>query len=173
MSFKKISSEEVWRGRIASVSIGTFQHSDGEVVTREILDHPGAAVILALDGEQLYLIRQPREVVGEDALLELPAGKLDPGEDPLETAKRELGEEIGKGASNWRFVNSFYATPGISDEMFHLYLATDLHDTDAEADEQERIEIETVSIDRLPELVDECRDAKTIVGLYWLVANHT
>lgn len=172
MSFKKISSEEVWRGRIVSISIGRFQHSDGEIVTREILDHPGAAVILALDGEQLYLIRQPREVVGEDALLELPAGKLDPGEDPLETAKRELGEEIGKGASNWRFIKSFYASPGISDEMFYLYLATDLHDADAEADEQERIEVETVSLDRLPELADECRDAKTIVGINWLVANH-
>ncbi len=169
MSFKKISSEEKWRGQITNVAIGRFEHADGECVDREIIDHPGAAVVLALDDGMLYLIRQPREVVGEEALLELPAGKLDPGEKPMDSAKRELAEEIGKGAQSWQHIKSIYATPGISNEVFHLYFATDLYDVDVQADEHERIEIETVAVDQLSDVVEECRDAKTLVGLYWLI----
>ncbi len=169
MSFKKISSEEKWRGRIATVEVGRFEHTDGECVDREIIDHPGASVVLALEENTLHLIRQPREVVGEDTLLELPAGKIDLGEDPLGSAKRELAEEIGKGARNWQHIKSVYATPGISNEVFHLYLATDLYDVDAQPDEHERIEIESVKVDQLSDVVEECRDAKTLVGLYWLI----
>ena len=74
-----------------------FRHDDGEVVEREVVEHPGAAVMLPIDGDRIWLVRQPREVVGEEGLLELPAGKLN-GVEPLETAKRELREEIGKSA---------------------------------------------------------------------------
>ena len=84
---------------------------------------------MAHDGERLYLVTQPREAVGEPRLLELPAGKLDEeGRDPLDTAKRELAEEIGKGAHNWRHLTTFYASPGFSDEEIHVYLATDLYE---------------------------------------------
>ena len=76
-----------------------FRHDDGEVVEREVVEHPGAAVMLPLDGDRIWLVRQPREVVGEQALLELPAGKLNGGE-ALDTAKRELREEIGKSAAD-------------------------------------------------------------------------
>ena len=81
--------------------------------------------MLPLDGERIWLVRQPREVVGEQSLLELPAGKLNGGE-PLETAKRELREEIGKSAATWQHLTSFYASPGFTDEEIHAFLATDL-----------------------------------------------
>ena len=112
-------------------------------------------------------MRQPREAVNEQALLELPAGKLE-GEDALETAKRELAEEIGKAAESWEYLTSFYTSPGFADEECHLYLATGLYDHFAEADEAERIEIVTVPLDELGQTIEECRDSKTLVGLLWL-----
>ncbi len=126
MAFEKIGSEEIWRGHIGTVRVDRFRHDDGEEVQREVVAHPGAAVMVPWDGERIWLVRQPREVVGEE-LLELPAGKLNGGE-PLETAKRELREEIGKSAATWRYLTSFYASPGFTDELIHAYLATDLRD---------------------------------------------
>jgi ADP-ribose pyrophosphatase len=171
MAFERVGVEEVWKGRIATVRVERWREDDGEVVQREVVGHPGAVAIVAHDGEQLYMVRQPREPVGDPALLELPAGKLDEeGEDALATAKRELAEEIGKGARNWQHLTTFWSSPGFSDEEIHVYLATDLYDEHAEADENERIEIETVPLSRLDGLIRECRDAKSLVGLLWLKA---
>jgi ADP-ribose pyrophosphatase len=129
--------------------------------------------VVAHDGERVWLVRQPREPVGEPALLELPAGKLDEeGEEPLETAKRELAEEIGKGAREWRHLTSVYASPGFSDEEMHIYLATDLYDESADTDEHERIEIEAVPLSELDATIAACRDSKTAIGLLWLRAYH-
>ena len=133
--------------------------------------HPGAVAIIPRDGDRILLVRQPREAVGESALLELPAGKLDQGEDPLATAKRELAEEIGKGARTWTPVKSFYTSPGFTDEECHVYLADDLYDEDAEAEENERIEVVELPLERLDEAIDECRDSKTLIGLLWLRAH--
>jgi len=117
------------------------------------------------------MVRQPREAVGEQALLELPAGKLDEeGEEEQATAERELAEEIGKGARTWQKLTSFYTTPGFADEEMHLYLATDLYDEEAEADENERIEIVEVALDDLDEVIRQNRDSKTLVGLLWFRA---
>src|ERR671924_1372701 len=150
MGFERIGGEEVWAGRIAKVRVDRFRYDDGEEAEREIVAHPGAVAIVAHDGERLYMVRQPREAVGEQALLELPAGKLDEeGEEPPDTAKRELAEEIGKGDRSWEHLMSFYTSPGFADEECHVYLATDLYDESAEADENERIEIVTVPLDGL------------------------
>ena len=101
----------------------------------------------------------------------LPAGKLDEdGEDALATAKRELAEEIGKGARAWKHLTTFWASPGFSDEEIHVYLATDLYDEHAETDENERIEIETVPLSELDRVIRDCKDSKTLVGLLWLKA---
>lgn len=170
MSFERVATEEIWTGRIASVRNESFRHADGEVVEREIVGHPGAVGIVAHDGEQLWLVRQPREAVGE-YLLELPAGKLDEeGEDVLATAKRELAEEIGKGAKTWKHLTTFYASPGFSDEQIHVYLATDLYDEQAHTDEIERIEVVTVPLGRIDDVIRDSNDAKTLVGLLWFRA---
>jgi ADP-ribose pyrophosphatase len=173
-SFERIDSREVWRGKIASVHVDRFRYADGEEADREIVRHPGAVAIVAHDGEYVYLVLQPREAVGEDALLEIPAGKLDEeGEDPLDTAKRELAEEIGKGARQWKDLTTFYTSPGLLDEKMHLFLATDLYDESAETDENERIEIERVPLARLDDAIARCHDSKSLVGLLWLKAYET
>jgi ADP-ribose pyrophosphatase len=171
VSFERIGGEQVWKGRICAVRVEQFRHDDGEVVTRESIEHPGAVVMLPFDGELIWLVRQPREVVGEDALLELPAGKLDvEGEDPLDTAKRELREEIGKSAETWRPLTSFYASPGFTTEEIHAFLATDLRDDPAEADESERIEIVREPVSRLDDVIRSCRDSKSLIALLWFRA---
>jgi 8-oxo-dGTP pyrophosphatase MutT (NUDIX family) len=166
-----VGGEEVWSGRLFSVHVERFRYDDGEESDREVARHPGAVGVVAHDGESLYLVRQPREAVDDPELLEIPAGKLDQeGEGPLETAKRELAEEIGKGAREWRFLTRFFTSPGFADEEVHLYLATDLYDESAESDENERIEIEPVPLDRVDDAIERCRDAKTLVGLLWFRA---
>jgi 8-oxo-dGTP pyrophosphatase MutT (NUDIX family) len=167
MAFERVGSEEVWSGRIASVRVDRFRHDDGGVVEREIVGHPGAVAVVAHDGETLWMVRQPREAVGED-LLELPAGKLDEdGEDVLATAKRELAEEIGKAAKTWKHLTTFWSSPGFSDEQMHVYLATDLYDQQAHTDEIERIEIVPVPLAELDDVIRSNTDAKTLVGLLW------
>jgi ADP-ribose pyrophosphatase len=167
VSFERVDSEVVWKGKIATVRLERFRHDDGEVVTREMIAHPGAAVIVPFDGERIWLVRQPREVVGE-SLLELPAGKLDvEGEDVLAMAKRELREEVGKSAGSWKPLTRFYTSPGFTNEEIHVFLATDLRDDHAEADESERIEIVSEPLDRLDEVIRSCRDAKSLIALLW------
>jgi 8-oxo-dGTP pyrophosphatase MutT (NUDIX family) len=172
MAFERVGSEEIWRGKIATVRVDRFRYDDdGDEADREIVGHPGAVAIVAHDGEELFLVEQPREPVDEQALLELPAGKLDEeGEGPLETAKRELAEEIGKGAREWKHLTTVYGSPGFSDEEFHVYLATGLYDESAEAEENERIEIKRVPLAELDDVIREVKDSKTLIGLLWLRA---
>jgi 8-oxo-dGTP pyrophosphatase MutT (NUDIX family) len=169
MAFEQIGSEVVYDGRIATVRVEKFRHDDGEVVEREVVEHPGAAVMLPLDGDRIWLVRQPREVVGEESLLELPAGKLNGGE-VLDTAKRELREEIGKSAAQWQHLTSFYASPGFTNEEIHAFLATDLSDAPLDAEEEERIEIVSEPLDRLDDVIRSCRDSKSLVTLLWFRA---
>jgi ADP-ribose pyrophosphatase len=171
MAFERIGSEEVWTGRIASVRVERYRHDDGEEVEREVIGHPGAVAVVAHDGERLWLVRQPREAVGAQGLLELPAGKLDEeGEDALVTAQRELREEIGKSARTWKHLTTFWCSPGFSDERIWVYLATDLYDEHAEADENERIQIEVVPLTELDDVIRRCEDAKSLIGLLWFRA---
>lgn len=171
MAFEQVGSEVVYEGRIATVRVEKFRHDDGEVVEREVVEHPGAAVMLPLDGDRIWLVRQPREVVGEESLLELPAGKLNGGE-VLDTAKRELREEIGKSAARWQHLTTFYASPGFTNEEIHAFLATDLSDAPLDAEEEERIEIVSEPLDRLDDVIRSCRDSKSLLALLWFRAFH-
>ncbi len=171
MAFERTGGEEVYEGLIFTVYRDRYRHDDGNEVTRDVVRHPGAVAVVAHDGERLFLVAQPREAVGDPALLELPAGKLDEeGEDPLETMKRELAEEVGKGAETWEYLTTFFSSPGFSDEVVHLYLATDLHDAEGQAGEEERIDVREVGLADLDETIVGCRDAKTLAGLLWFRA---
>ena len=173
MRFERIDSRTVWEGHIATVHVDRVRYEDGDEADRERVSHPGAVAVVAHDGERIYLVRQPREAVNEPGLLELPAGKLDEeGEGPLETAKRELAEEIGKGAKTWRHLTSFYTSPGFTDEQVHLFLATGLSDVDErpEVHENERIDVDVRPLAELDRLIAEATDSKTIIGLARLQA---
>jgi 8-oxo-dGTP pyrophosphatase MutT (NUDIX family) len=172
-SFERTDSETLLEGKFFSVRRETFRHEDGEDAEREIVVHTGAVGIVVLDGEQLWLVRQPREAVGSPDLLEIPAGKLDEeGEEPLETAKRELAEEIGKQAEHWEPLGAFYTSPGFTNEQVHLFLATGVSDADEqpEVDENERIDVEVRPLADLEALIAEATDSKTIIGLARLQA---
>ena len=169
MGFERIASEEIWQGHIGGVRVDTFRYDDGEEATREIVSHPGAVTVVPFGGDHVWLVRQPREPVGEQSLLELPAGKIDvEGEDLLETAKRELAEEIGLGARQWRHLVSFYNSPGLLSEENHLFLAEDLYERRLEAEEHERIEIVKLPVAEIDATIAAVRDAKTLIGLLWL-----
>ena len=164
--FERTGAETRYEGKLFSVHEETFRHEDGDEATREIVRHQGAVGIVCHDGERVWLVRQPREAVGSPDLLELPAGKLDvEGEAPLETAKRELAEEIGKAAEHWELLHSFYTSPGFTDEECHVYLATGLSDASAAVEDSERIDVETRPLAELDALIDEVRDSKTLIGL--------
>jgi ADP-ribose pyrophosphatase len=170
--FEQTREELAYEGRIAKVFNRWFRHEDGEEVEREIVGHTGAVGIVAHDGERIWLVRQPREAVGVPDLLELPAGKLDKdGEPPLETAKRELAEEIGKAAGTWEHLKTYYSSAGYTDEAVHVYLATDLRDVEQpDSGEEERIEICSYPLSELDALIEEATDAKTLIGLCLLRA---
>jgi len=171
--FERTASETLHEGTFFSVRREVFRHEDGQDATREIVVHTGAVGVVVLDGEDLWFVRQPREAVGSPDLLEIPAGKLDEeGEEPLETAKRELAEEIGKQAAEWEPLGSFYTSPGFTDEQVHLFLATGLSDVEErpEVHENERIDVDVRPLAELEQLIAESTDSKTIIGLARLQA---
>lgn len=169
----------VHRGSYLEFRIDTIERADGSRSTRDIAGHPGAVAIVALDGqERVALVRQWR-LAADDALLEIPAGGLDvhddgSKEDPGLAARRELEEETGLRAGTWQHLSTFYTAPGFTDEVMHLFLATDL----APAHPGERLgpdEDERLILSWLPwrdavAAVErgDIRDAKSIVGLLWL-----
>jgi 8-oxo-dGTP pyrophosphatase MutT (NUDIX family) len=169
--FERLEARTVFEGAIVDVCEGRFRHEDDEEVTRQWVSHPGSVGIVAHDGTRVWLVRQPREAVGEPDLLELPAGKLDEeGESPLECGIRELAEEIGKAAGTWEHLTTYYTSAGFTNEQCHIYLATDLRDEPGRQLEGERIDVETHALSALDATIAGCRDAKTIIGLQMLRA---
>src|SRR4051794_2447172 len=169
--FERVGSETIYDGSFFTVRRDRFRHEDGEVAQRDIVEPPGAVGVVVLDGDRLWLVRQPREAIGSPDLLEIPAGKLDePGEDPLATAKRELAEEIGKQAKQWEPLGSFFTSPGFAAEEVHLFLATGISDADErpEVEENERIDVEIRPLSDLDAILAETQDSKTLIALYRL-----
>jgi 8-oxo-dGTP pyrophosphatase MutT (NUDIX family) len=166
---RRVGGKLVHKGPIVSVRMDTFEYPDGTTSTRQVVVHPGSVAIVAHDGKVLYMVRQPREPVGEASLLELPAGKLDKeGETPLECAQRELAEEIGKAAGDWRELHWFYTSPGFATERCHLFLATELYDVPGEPEEGERIEVVRMPLDELDAAIKRCYDSASLVGMLML-----
>jgi ADP-ribose pyrophosphatase len=172
---RPVAARTIYEGRVIDLRIETVESADGSRREREIVDHRGAAAIVALDRDELLLVRQHR-APARRVLLEIPAGTRDRRpdgtiEEPSVTAARELAEETGVRAAQWRHLASFWTAPGFATEIMDLYLATDLAPApDAAAAEDERIEVERVEWRRAVEMVErgEIADAKSIVGILWL-----
>ena len=167
--FERVGGRTVYEGTIVDVVMDRFRYHDGAEVEREIVRHKGAAGIVAHDDTHVYLVRQPREALGDPDFLEIPAGRLDvEGEAPLEAARRELAEEIGKRAERWAPITEYVSSVGVMDETVHVYHATGLSDHAAQAEDNERIEIVRWPLADLDGAIAATRDAKTLIGLLWL-----
>jgi ADP-ribose pyrophosphatase len=170
-TFERVASETKYEGRIITVTNDTFRYADGKTADREIVHTTGAVAVVAVDDEAIWLVRQPREPVGDPDSLEIPAGRLDQdGETPLESAQRELAEEIGKQAARWTPLKAYRSSVGFTDEVVHLFLAEDLRDAEGDHDsgEDERIEIVRWPLERLAQAIEEVTDSKTLIGLLLL-----
>lgn len=159
------------RGDIVTLRDSEYRRPDGTVVRREVLDHAGAVVVVPVADGHVLMVRQPREAV-ERYTLELPAGKIDdPDEPPLECARRELAEEIGRAAATWTPWGGFFTAPAILTEYIHCFLAEGLSPTDeGHADEDEQIEVVAWPLDDLDGLIERVEDAKSLIGLLRLRA---
>ncbi len=171
---ERLSGKRVFGGRLLQVDVDEVRLPNGSAAKREVVRHPGAAVVLPVhrDG-RVVLVRQYRYPLG-GVLLELPAGKLDPGEDPEQTARRELAEETGLGASQWDPLGPFYTTPGFSDEVLHCFLARGLTEGErAVPDDDEALEVVVLGSAEVREWIRQgkIRDGKTLACLY-LAAVH-
>jgi ADP-ribose pyrophosphatase len=168
--FTPVSSETVWEGRMVRLEQAVFRYPDGEEAEREIVRHPGAVGVVPVDDTHVWLVRQPREAADDPDMLEIPAGKLDEeGEEPLDTAKRELAEEIGQGAERWEHLVTFFTSVGVMDEQVHVYLAEGLRPRQVDPpDHDERIEVVRWPLDRLDDAIAATTDSKTLIGLLLL-----
>ncbi|WCB94343.1 ADP-ribose pyrophosphatase [Baekduia alba] len=167
-TFERIGSQLIHEGRILTVTNDTFRYADGKTAEREIVHTSGAAAVVAVDDEHVWLVRQPREPIDEPDSLEIPAGRLDPGDaSPMVTAQRELAEEIGKVADRWTPLTTYWSSVGFTSEAVHLFLAEGLRDAEGEHDsgEDERIEIVRWPLTDLDGLVAQVDDSKTLLGL--------
>lgn len=162
-----VSSERAFEGRLISLRVDQVELEDGKLARREVVEHRGAVAIVALTADnQVALVEQWRHAAGE-ALVEIPAGTLDPEEDPAECALRELGEETGFTAGRLDHVVSFWSAPGFTTEKMYLFLARDLKPVQAEADEDERIDAFLVPWQEALAMCADGRiqDAKSIAGI--------
>jgi 8-oxo-dGTP pyrophosphatase MutT (NUDIX family) len=171
VTFEIVDTTRVCDAGFLAVDRVQVRSLDGELLERHVVRHPGAVVVVPLDADDnVVMVRQYR-VAADRALLEIPAGKRDvAGEAPEATAARELEEEVGMRPGELRLLCEFYNSPGFCDEYTHLFLATDLVETerDAVSAEEAAMEIERVPLDAFDELIarGEVVDAKTIVGVY-------
>lgn len=164
---KYLNSKKVFDGKLLKVYSDEVELPNGKSASREIIRHPGAvAVVPMLDDGRVVMVRQYRYPIG-DTLLEIPAGKLDAGEKPEECAVRELAEETGYVARVLKKLTAIVTTPGFTDEVIHIYLAKELEMTEQHTDEDEFINIEIYSKEKLRVMIDNgtLSDAKTLVGL--------
>jgi len=164
-----IRGERVFRGKLLQVHRDLVRLPDGVSAEREYIEHPGAVMIIALlESGELVMERQYRYALRRD-ILELPAGKIDPGEPPLACARRELLEETGYAASSWRHIATTHPVVGYSDERIEIFLARGLTHQGARPDADEHLEVFKLPLATALDWVREGRitDSKTVVGLFW------
>ena len=168
MAEKLLASKRIYEGRLVNLRQDAVLLSSGRETVREVVEHPNCVAIVAIDSEDnVVMVRQFRKPV-EGVLLEIPAGVIEPGEEPQECALRELEEETGYMAGKMERIGGFYSSPGYSTEFLHLFLATDLQKGSTHPDEDEIIEVVSIPWEQIPGLIvtSEVCDAKSIVGLF-------
>lgn len=161
-----VSEDVAWEGKIFSVDRLNVTLPDGRMAVRDVVRHRGAVAIVALtDDGRICLVRQYRTALGR-VTVEIPAGKLDPGEDPLDCARRELREETGMEAGRMAYLTTIATSGGFCDELIHLFMATGLTQAEAAPDADEFINVDLVDVSELVDAVLDGRveDAKTVVG---------
>lgn len=171
---KTLRSETLYEGRIINLRVEDVELPNGKQSKRELIDHPGAVAVIAMTKDNKILaVRQYRKALGK-SIVEIPAGKLEVGEEPEITAVRELEEETGYTCQSLTEVISFYTSPGFANELVHLYVAEGLvKKGEQSADEDEFLDVLYLSLDELEEMVHtkEVHDAKTAYALLYLKMN--
>lgn len=171
---KTIKTEKIFDGRIITLQVDDVTLPNGETSKREIIKHPGAVAVIAITKEnKIVLVEQYRKPL-EKSLVEIPAGKLEPGENPMIAAIRELEEETGYTTNNLSFITSFYTSPGFADELLHLYITDDIVKVDQPRalDDDEFVEVLELTLDEAKQYVEEERihDVKTAYAVLYLHA---
>lgn len=169
---KQLSSETVFSGRVITVTVDRVELENGDTSTREVVHHHGGAGVAALNEKgEVYLVRQFRYAPGAE-LIEIPAGKLEKGEDPFEAAKRELGEEAGLAGGVWRDLGPIIPTCGYDNEIIYLYAAKDLSPVGQHLDADEFLSVFTMPLDEAARraVSGEITDGKTVAALLKLKA---
>jgi ADP-ribose pyrophosphatase len=167
MREKITHTARVFDGNLIKLDVHKVKLPDGKHSKREIVQHPGAVAIVALDAkQQIFLVRQFR-LAADKVMLEIPAGTLEPGETPEDCARRELQEEIGYSPKKLESLGGIYTAPGYTTEFIHLFLATGLKKSNLEGDADEFIEVVQMPFDEALQMVDagEIVDSKTVAGL--------
>lgn len=165
---KTLHRETIFRGKVLDLVVDQVRLPNGKISSREIVLHRGAVAILALtEGGKAVFVKQYRKAMELD-LIEIPAGKLEEGEEPLASAMRELEEETGYTAASWEMVHRFYTAPGFSNEKIYFYKATGVKEGKSHPDEDECIDVITLSLEEALSYINEGRiiDAKTIIAVY-------
>lgn len=169
---KTLKTEKIFDGRIIRLQVEEVELPNGQLSKREVVKHPGAVAILALTDEgKMVMVEQYRKAL-EKTIIEIPAGKLEGNEDPLQCAKRELEEETGYGCDEIEWLISFYTSPGFADEIVHLYIAKGLHviENSATLDEDEFVNLKEVTVQEAVQLIGEQKiyDAKTAYAVQYM-----
>lgn len=172
---KTIQSKEIFNGKVISLKVDDVLLPNGKEGKREIVNHPGAVAIIPItDDGKLVLVEQYRKAL-ERSIIEIPAGKIDPGEEPEKTARRELEEETGYGCHELTYLQTFATSPGFADEIIHLFVAKGLYQIEEKAalDEDEFVSLMEVSVEEAEEMVKDERiyDAKTAFSVIWMKYN--
>jgi ADP-ribose pyrophosphatase len=169
---KTLSTEKIFNGKVISLQVDEVELPNGKKAMRELIKHPGAVAIIAItDENKLVLVEQYRKALGR-TIVEIPAGKLEKGEEPLECAKRELEEETGYECQTLELVTSFYTSPGFADEIVHVYIAKGLTKKEDAAglDEDEFVNLLEWSLEEAEDAIEakQIYDAKTVFAVQYL-----
>lgn len=164
---KTIATEPIFEGKVIRVRRDTVVLPNGREAKRELIAHPGGVGIIAVNQKREVLMVEQYRIAFRTVLLEVPAGKLEVGEDPLECGVRELSEETGYEAGKVQFLGEYYPTPGYCEEKITLYLATQLQPGKQHLDQDEFLSVKTIPLDTLYEMVmnNQIHDAKTVIAV--------